>query len=176
MTMRTRLLGLFSMLIPLLLAACQGFQPATQMQIAATSPSVSVGAPQKTATTTLPASKAPLNRLEIRETEALVTIQPPFSITPIPNPQGKDVVEVAIQDLAGKLGIDPVEIELVSVDVDELPAKTLGCSSKNQPGAPVVPAFVSGKIIRLRAGGELYEYHASGRQVVYCSELLGINP
>jgi hypothetical protein len=176
MTKRIRLLGLFSLLFPLLLAACQGFQPATQMQNAATSPSVSEEVPQKTATPTLPPSKAPLNKLEIRETETLVTIQPPFSITPIPNPQGKDVVEVAIQDLAGKLGIDPAEIELVSVDVEELPAKTLGCSPKNQPGAPVVPAFVSGKIIRLRAGGELYEYHASGRLVVYCSGLLGINP
>lgn len=176
MTKRIRFLGLFSLLFPLLLAACQGFQPATQMQIAATSPAESVSAPQKTATPTLPTSNAPLNKLESRETETLVTIQPPFSITPIPNPQGNDVVQVAIQDLAGKLAIDPAEIELVSVDVDELPAKTLGCSLKFQPGAPVVPAFISGKIIRLRAGGEMYEYHASGRQVVYCSGVLGVNP
>lgn len=176
MTKRTHLLVLCSLLFPLLLAACQGFQPAKQLQSAATSPAESVAAPQKTATPPLPTSKAPLNRLEIRETESLVTIQPPFSITPIPNPQGKDVVEVAIEDLAGKLAIDPAEIELVSVDVDELPAKTLGCSTKNQPGAPVVPAFVSGKIIRLRAGDEIYEYHASGRQVVYCSGVLGVNP
>lgn len=176
MTKRIRFLGLFGLLFPLLLAACQGFQPATQMQIAATSPTVSIGAPQNTAAPTLPTSNAPPKKLESRETERLVTIHPPFLITPIPNPQGKDVVQVTIQDLAGKLAIDPAEIELVSVDVDELPAKTLGCSSKNQPGAPVVPAFVSGKIIRLRAGGELYEYHASGRQVVYCSGVLGVNP
>jgi hypothetical protein len=176
MTKRTHLLGLFGLLFPLLLAACQGFQPAQQLQTAAASPTESIAAPQKIATPTLPASKAPLNRLEIRETESLVTIQPPFSITPIPNPQGKDVVEVAIQDLAGTLAIDPAEIELVSADVDDLPAKTLGCSMKNQPGAPVVPAFVSGKIIRLRAGDEIYEYHASGRQVVYCSGVLGVNP
>jgi hypothetical protein len=175
MRKKIRLLVLSSLLLPLLLAACRGFQPETQLQPAATSTPESVSA-QATATSTSPVTKGPLNRLDARETEALVTIQPPFSITAIPNPQGRDVVDVAVGDLADKLGLDPSQIEVVSVDTDQLPAKTLGCSTKDQPGAPVLPAFVSGKIIRLRAGDEIYEYHATGLQVVYCSPILGITP
>jgi len=176
MIRRYALLVLSSLLFPLLLAACQGFQPGTELQTAVTPSAGNEAARQATATQASPPTKIPLNRLEARETEALVTIQPPFYITAIPNPQGRDVVEVAVEDLAGRLGLDPSEIEVVSVDSDELPAKTLGCSTKNQPGAPVLPAFVSGKIIRLRAGEQIYEYHASGLQVVYCSGLLSINP
>ena len=83
------------------------------------------------------------------------------------------VVALAAADLAERTGAAETEIELVLIAADDLPAGDLGCRSKGTP-AGVQPGFVTGWVIRLRAAGAEYEYHAHGGQVAYCGAIAAL--
>lgn len=77
------------------------------------------------------------------------------------------VVQKAIQELAGRLGISPAEIQVIEFKPDEFPAGDLGCP---QPGVkpPPIPALVTGQVIVLEARGARYIYHTHALEVRFC--------
>ena len=103
-------------------------------------------------------------------------------ITPQPAPGDSStagLVALAKADLAARLGINSADIQLVSVETQELPLQDLGCL-KNIPTTPigksalggnpepVVPGIVMGQVIRLTANEQIYEFRGFGRRLVLC--------
>jgi hypothetical protein len=76
-------------------------------------------------------------------------------------------VEQAQADLARRLGIDPREIEVVVVEAVVWPDGGLGCP---EPGAAYTQVQIDGLRIRLRAGEQVYSYHAGGGQAPFLCE------
>jgi hypothetical protein len=68
-------------------------------------------------------------------------------------------VEVAVADLATRLGIDPTAVEVVSVEEVTWRDGSLGCA---QRGMAYTQALVAGSRIVLRADGAEHEYHQGG--------------
>jgi hypothetical protein len=62
-------------------------------------------------------------------------------------------------DLAGRLRIDPAEVEVVEVEAVVWPDGSLGCP---QPDMAYVQVQKEGSLIRLRVGKSLYDYHSGG--------------
>jgi hypothetical protein len=82
--------------------------------------------------------------------------------TTSPSPTGGDgaaVVDQAVTDLAGRLGIDPEEIDVVSFEQVTWNDGSLGCP---QPGEMYTQALVEGTLTVLSVDDEEYRYH-SGR-------------
>lgn len=74
--------------------------------------------------------------------------------------------EIAVADLAERLGIDPSGIEVVSMEEVTWPDGALGCP---EPGRMYTQALVEGLRIVLRADGTDHEYHSGQRQEpFYC--------
>lgn len=69
------------------------------------------------------------------------------------------LVNHALVDLAGRLRIDPAEVEVVEVKAVVWPDGSLGCP---QPDMAYVQVQEEGSLIRLRAGKSLYDYHSGG--------------
>ena len=67
--------------------------------------------------------------------------------------------EVAVADLATRLGIEPAAVEVVSVEEVTWRDGSLGCA---QPGMAYTQALVAGSRIVLRAEGVEHEYHQGG--------------
>lgn len=95
-----------------------------------------------------------------------------------------DIAQKAQADLAARLGLKTVEVQVLSVETQEMPVQDLGCQvvmpSPTKGGAipdpspqPVVPGIVIGQVIRLNAGVQLFEYHALGKRLVFCGSLPG---
>jgi len=99
---------------------------------------------------------------------------PRTSLAPLPTPtslERQDTVARAITDLAERLEVEPMTVEVIQVTNDEFPAQDLGCpSSKSAKESPVLPAFVIGQVIRLRVANAEYEYHAHGGQIAFCGQ------
>jgi len=98
------------------------------------------------------------------------TLQPadPVQVTPVEEevvtPQPLDpaqnaLVDQAKADLAVRLGVPLDEIELVEFRLVEWPDSSLGCP---QPGMAYKQVPMDGAIIRLRAAGQVYDYHTGG--------------
>lgn len=68
-------------------------------------------------------------------------------------------VEVAVADLATRLGIEPAAVEIVSVEEVTWRDGSLGCA---QSGMAYTQALVAGSRIVLRADGAEHEYHQGG--------------
>lgn len=141
----------------------------------------------ETQATTVPSTTAPVTVTEPStapaggETDATaperetptVTTQPPkespVTVTPVqpvdPNPSGP--VAAAVADLTIRLGIDPSDITVVSVEEVTWPDGSIGCP---QPGMRYTQALVNGSLVTLEAGGQTYEYHSGGgRSLFYCA-------
>ena len=78
--------------------------------------------------------------------------------TPYP-PVVEQAVNQARADLAKRLGVDPSQVEVVGVSSVTWPDASLGCP---QPGMVYTQVMVDGYRVRLRASGQVYEYHGSG--------------
>ncbi len=76
-------------------------------------------------------------------------------------------VSAAITDLAGRLGVAPAEIEVVSVEAVVWPDGSLGCP---QPGMLYPQVLQEGMRIRLSAAGVLYQYHSGERRAPFLCE------
>ena len=83
----------------------------------------------------------------------------PSPSTPSQPTQGP--IAQAKADLAGRLGVQPGQITLVSSEEVTWPDGSLGCP---QPGMHYTQALVDGTRIVLAAGGKQYNYHAGGRR------------
>jgi hypothetical protein len=84
-------------------------------------------------------------------------------IVPSPDAQGQAMFELARQDLAKQLGIDPSGITLTFINPVEWNDSSLGCA---QPGVNYLQVITPGFLMRLEAQGTTYEYHTDARSAV----------
>lgn len=77
---------------------------------------------------------------------------------PVP-PELRRQADLALQDAASRLGIDPRSIQVREARRVTWPSGASGCP---QPGMSYTQALVPGVLIVLGAGGQTYRYHASG--------------
>lgn len=96
----------------------------------------------------------------------IVTPEGPPAATPLPDEE-QEAVEAARQALAQRLDIAADEIELVRIEAVEWPDTSLGCP---EPGMSYAQVITPGYRIILQAGGEAYEYHTGGGNVVLCQD------
>jgi hypothetical protein len=66
------------------------------------------------------------------------------------------VVRAAVDDLAGRLGIESDAVTVVDARAVTWPDGSLGCP---QPGMLYTQVLVDGMLVILEAGGQRYEYH-----------------
>ncbi len=140
----------------------------------ASAPGVPTAAPAatsgaaSTATTRQPAT-APATRIAPRTATRTATAAP-APLTPLPGGVGgaEAAANRALADLAQRLGVPEAGIEVISVTPAELALPDLGCPQTKATESAVIPAFVMGWVIQLRASGQMHEYHAHGAQLAYC--------
>lgn len=76
---------------------------------------------------------------------------------PLPgDPYSRELVALAKQDLALRLGKDPSAIELVLFRETVWRDSSLGCP---QPGGMYLQVLTPGYLIRLKVGASVYSYH-----------------
>jgi hypothetical protein len=141
--------------------------------ITACGPAATPAAPQAEATPTRPQTiERPVQgERPARETETPAPAvgnaggQPP-ELTP---PAGaRDIVRLAREDLAGRLGLAAGDIRLVSVEAVEWSDTSLGCP---QPGMMYAQVITPGFRVMFQAQGRTYEYHTdTGQLVVLCED------
>lgn len=90
-------------------------------------------------------------------------------VTPMPDSGDfRDLVVAARDDLAGRLAVRSVQIEVVELSSVTWPDGSLGCP---KPGMMYTQSLVDGKLLRFRAAGVIYEYHSGGtRPAFYCEK------
>ena len=135
-----------------------------------------------------PSAPVPVEELEMpRETTSipsptvavpLATTPPPERVPAVEKPETGDraiplpfesPTEMAVHDLASRLGVDSDNVVVMDIKELEMPAADLGC-----PGVPSVEAkeapggMVMGQEIVLAVGGREYVYRAHGWKVVAC--------
>lgn len=86
-----------------------------------------------------------------------------------PIPHLQSLVEKAKEDLAGRLSVPASQIDVLEARDVVWPDSSLGCP---KPGMLYMQALTPGYLIRLRADGQDYEYHAGRSRSVF----LCINP
>ncbi|MFZ0543813.1 MAG: hypothetical protein WAM60_00145 [Candidatus Promineifilaceae bacterium] len=83
-----------------------------------------------------------------------------------PGLEAEAVIQLSIQALAGRLGIDAGEITLLEVAPQDWPDSSLGCPSPDQLYAAVI---TPGYEITLEAQGQSYSYHTDKTEnVILC--------
>jgi hypothetical protein len=97
-------------------------------------------------------------------------IQPPEP-TGTPDASGAPV-DLARQDLAGRLGLAADRIQVLSTEAVEWPDTGLGCP---QPGMMYAQVLTPGHRIVLQADGQSYTYHTGGDNLVLCEEQAGMD-
>jgi hypothetical protein len=86
-------------------------------------------------------------------------------LTPTPGQAEPQAVVQAKTDLAKRTGIAVNDIKTRSVEAVNWPDASLGCPQPDMMYAQVV---TPGQRIVLEAGGQTYEYHSGGTNVVFC--------
>jgi hypothetical protein len=78
------------------------------------------------------------------------------------------LVQTAVADLSGRLGVSAADIAVVSATLVRWPDRSLGCP---QPGMVYPQVSVDGARIELTTGGAVYAYHQGGsRGPFLCAE------
>ena len=100
-------------------------------------------------------------------TEKPTQVQPVENdFTPVPEPEMNPLVELAIQDLAARLNLDPELVTVIDFKPVTWPDSSLGCP---QEGMMYAQVLTDGYLILLETNGKTYEYHAGkGSNVFYC--------
>lgn len=89
------------------------------------------------------------------------------SPTDVPPAHG-DAVDGAVTDLAGNQGVDPSEVEVVSLEEVTWSDGSLGCP---EPGMAYTQALVEGMRLVLAVGDEEFHYHgADDGYLSYCAD------
>jgi hypothetical protein len=99
--------------------------------------------------------------LAIGETTTSITVAPTTenetTTMPTSEEQQLPIVAPARADLARRLGVDPGELEVVSVEEVAWPDGSLGCP---EPGMSYTQAVVEGSKVVLGHDGRVYVYHS----------------
>jgi hypothetical protein len=82
-------------------------------------------------------------------------------------PELAALVQQAKADLSTRIGTVAGDITLVSAEAVQWRDTSLGCP---QPGMNYLMVITPGYLVKLEAGGEIYEYHASAARAVYCDQ------
>lgn len=83
------------------------------------------------------------------------------------DPGLKPYIDIAVADLAQRLGIGADKIEVDSATLEQWPDSSLGCPEKGMQYAQVL---TDGALIVLTSGAKTYKYHAGGsRPPFYCA-------
>jgi hypothetical protein len=86
----------------------------------------------------------------------------------------KSFVDAALQDAARRTAIDRSKLEVISAEHVTWPDGSLGCP---EPGVLYTMALVPGYRVRIRAGTEVLDYHASRRgNLVLCPPTRSVDP
>jgi hypothetical protein len=88
------------------------------------------------------------------------------------DPALQQVITQAREDLARRLGVPIDSVTVAAVIGQEFSTDAFYCrTSKDRIARDESPQVVSGQSILLSASAHRYEYHASGRTVVFCRPL-----
>jgi hypothetical protein len=102
-----------------------------------------------------------------REEATMMPASPPEATEVEPPAEAEQVIQLAQEDLAQRLGLAPEAIRLVSVEAVEWSDTSLGCP---QPGMTISAQVIPGFRVVLTASGKSYEYHSDTKQRVICCE------
>lgn len=83
------------------------------------------------------------------------------------SPEVAALVDKAKQDLVTRAGVSANDITVQWVAEVEWRDGSLGCP---QPGMGYITMIIPGYLIKLEAKGQVYEYHASSTDVVWCKD------
>ena len=128
-----------------------------------------------------PTVEAPQEDLSaIEEKSAVVSEEQEAKMTPEPTeaqvpPEAVAVVQLAVEDLADRLGVAPEDVRVVSVEAREWSDSSLGCP---QPDMMYNQIITPGYQVVLEVDGQEYVYHTdTGTSVVFCEpEEAGATP
>lgn len=99
------------------------------------------------------------------------------TLAPLQNAITDLSVSRAMQDLAQRSGVSVEEVSLVSVLQMEFTAQAFYCQKvKERIGREAPPEVIEGQVILLAIAGEKFEYHASGKEIIFCSRQLKLRP
>lgn len=99
---------------------------------------------------------------------------PPAQEMPMPAYTLHSVTEAALADAAGQLGVDRSKLSVVQAEMVTWRDGSLGCP---QPGMQYTDALVPGFRVRIRAGEQVLDYHASSRGgLMLCPEGRAVEP
>lgn len=98
-----------------------------------------------------------VTRDEVPPSESTVPSQQLTTPTSTPGSELQAVIDQAVQDLSGRLGVSTDAIEVESAEAVTWPDGSLGCP---EPGHSYTQALVEGFRVILRHEGEVYDYHA----------------
>lgn len=85
----------------------------------------------------------------------------PEPVTPSYDPAMQPLVQIALDDLAGRLGIPVGEIEVIEAEGVVWGDTSMGCP---HPDMSYLQVPQDGALIRLSAGGQVYNYHSGGNR------------
>ena len=97
--------------------------------------------------------------------ETTVNQSPPPSNEIDPNLE--PLIQVAVKDLAGRLNIPENQIEVLSAQAVVWSDPSMGCPA---PDMRYIQIPQDGTLIRLQAGGQIYEYHSGGNKAPFLCE------
>mgnify|MGYP001099490829 CR=1 FL=1 len=110
----------------------------------------------------------PAPTVEPQSEEGMAATTPAPQATEVKLPaRAEQVVALAREDLAQRLGLAPEAIRLASVEAVEWSDTSLGCS---QPGMMYAQVITPGFRAVMSMGEEIYEYHSGGGPLVLCSD------
>jgi hypothetical protein len=95
-----------------------------------------------------------------------------ITTNPTPHdPDLEDLIDLAKEDLSIRLSISSRQIDVVEAKSVVWPDASIGCP---QPDMRYKQVPVDGVLVRLEAGGKVYEYHSGGNQSLFlCEQPIG---
>jgi hypothetical protein len=146
---------LVAIVLVTVLAACGGDDNDTAGTVAPVSsdePVPTTPAPTTPTTSRRETSTSPtFSATSLPPAERVTTTLPGSPIDP-----STPLVVAAVDDLAGRLGLDPAAVTVVEARAVTWGDSSLGCP---QPGMQYLQRLVDGTLVILKAGGRSYEYH-----------------
>ena len=86
------------------------------------------------------------------------------------NPALKPFIDLAVADLASRVGVADSEVEVATAVIVVWPDAALGCP---EPGMAYIQVLQEGALIELDVDGSIHRYHAGGTRTPFlCQQVL----